>query len=82
MLKTLGYLISTLSVVLLAIVSWKATAAEPLLRGCLIGGAVASVLGMFCRWLSYEYEKKYRRAAEQRGGSDAQALGRPFGTGG
>jgi hypothetical protein len=73
-LKTLGYLISTLSVILLAIVSWKATASEPLLRGCLIAGALASVLGMFCRWLSYELEKKHRRSAERRGGSAAVAL--------
>jgi hypothetical protein len=57
-LKTIGYLISALSVILLGLVSWKATATEPLLRFGLIAGMATSVVGMFCRWLSYELEKK------------------------
>lgn len=72
-LKTSGYIISTLSVILLAVVSWKATAEDPVLRACLVGGALASVLGMFCRWLSYEFEKKRRRPATG-GGPAAHGL--------
>lgn len=58
MLKSLGYLISTLSVILLGIVSWKATESEPDLRLALIAGMLTSVLGMACRWLAYVTEKK------------------------
>lgn len=57
-IKTFGYLVSTISVVLLAIVSWPKAKESPLLLACLIGGALTSVIGMFCRWLSYEIEKR------------------------
>lgn len=57
-LKSVGYLISTISVILLGIVSWQATASEPDLRIALIAGMFASVLGMACRWLAYVTEKK------------------------
>lgn len=63
MLKTIGYLISIVSVVLLALVSWPKAKDSPLLIACLIGGALTSMIGMFCRWLSYEIE-------ERRKGSD------------
>ncbi len=58
LLKGAGYLISTVSVVLLAIVSWSSASQSPLLVACLLGGAVASIAGMFCRWLTYEIEKR------------------------
>ncbi|MGX5847087.1 hypothetical protein ACWGTO_08415 [Mesorhizobium sp. PL10] len=58
LLKGVGYLISTASVVLLAIVSWSSASQNPLLVACLLGGAVASIVGMFCRWLTYEIEKR------------------------
>ncbi|MGX5839898.1 hypothetical protein ACWGTI_04140 [Mesorhizobium sp. ArgA1] len=58
LLKGVGYLISTGSVVLLAIVSWSSASQNPLLAACLLGGAVASIVGMFCRWLTYEIEKR------------------------
>lgn len=61
MLKTFGYLISTVSVVLLAIVSWPKAKESPLLIACLIGGAVTSMIGMFCRWLSYQVEERRKR---------------------
>jgi hypothetical protein len=73
-LKTLGYVISTLSVILLGVVSWKATESDMGLRACLIAGAFASILGMFCRWLSYELEKRHSGSAERRDGSAAHAL--------
>jgi hypothetical protein len=61
--KTLGYLISTISVVLLAIVSWPKARENPVMIACLVGGAATSMIGMFCRWLSYEIEERRRGAA-------------------
>lgn len=57
-LKTIGYVISSVSVVLLGVVAWKSAEYEPLLAACLIGGMAASLLGMFLRWLSYCSDKK------------------------
>jgi hypothetical protein len=56
-LKTAGYLISTVSVMLLAVVSWKSASEQPILMACLIGGAVTSIIGMILRWTSYALEK-------------------------
>lgn len=53
MLKGLGYLISTVSVILLGIVAWEATNDDEMLRLALIGGVVSSVLGMFIRWIAH-----------------------------
>lgn len=59
MLKGVGYLISTTSVILLAIVSWSSASSKSyVLTACLVGGAVLSIIGMFCRWLTYEIEKR------------------------
>lgn len=58
LLKGVGYLISIASVVLLAIVSWSSASQSPLLVACLLGGGAASIVGMFCRWLTYEIEKR------------------------
>lgn len=66
MLKTAGYLISTLSVFLLGLVSWKATETDPDLRLYLLAGMAASVLGMFCRWLSYQSQEKPNKAGRDR----------------
>jgi hypothetical protein len=57
LLKGIGYLISTGSVILLAIVSWSSASESPVLTACLIGGAALSIVGMFCRWLTYQIEK-------------------------
>lgn len=59
-LKGAGYLISSLSVFLLAIVSWSSAQKSVLLTACLLGGAATSLVGMCCRWLSYEIEKRQR----------------------
>jgi hypothetical protein len=56
-LKGIGYLISTVSVILLAIVSWKSASQSPVLVACLFGGAAASIVGMGFRWASYAIEK-------------------------
>jgi hypothetical protein len=63
LLKTIGYLISTISVILLGIVSWPKAMQSAVLLACLVGGMVTSILGMFCRWLSYHIEKRRKSAA-------------------
>ncbi|RWD63143.1 MAG: hypothetical protein EOS36_13290 [Mesorhizobium sp.] len=71
LLKGIGYLISTVSVILLATVSWESASQSPVLIACLLGGATTSIVGMFCRWLSYEVEKRQEerqpRATPDRG---------------
>jgi hypothetical protein len=58
-IKTLGYLISTVSVILLGIVSWSG-AVRAGLTLVLILGVVASILGMGFRWYSYRLERQQR----------------------
>lgn len=58
MLKTVGYVISSLSVLLLGLPAWDGTETKPLLRLCLVLGMAASVVGMLCRWWTYQLEKK------------------------
>lgn len=65
-LKGLGYLVSTLSVILLGIVAWKSAKEEPLLFACLIAGMLASVAGMGLRWLSHRLDQKEKEALEAR----------------
>ena len=57
MIKTAGYLVSSVSVILLGAVAWKSASEKPLLLACLIGGMILSVLGMICRWISYQLEE-------------------------
>jgi hypothetical protein len=59
-LKGVGYVISTISVILLAVVSWKSASQDPMLAACLFGGAATSIAGMCCRWTSYAIEKRQR----------------------
>jgi hypothetical protein len=56
-LKSLGYLISIGSVILLGIVSAKSAKEDPFLLACLIGGMLTSIVGMALRWSSYVIEK-------------------------
>jgi hypothetical protein len=60
-LKTAGYLTSSASVFLLATVSWASAQKSLILTACLVAGAIASIVGMFCRWLTYELEKRKER---------------------
>ena len=70
-LKGLGYLVSTLSVVLLGIVAWKSASEQPLLFFCLILGMLASVAGMSLRWISHRMEQK-QKAADERAAAPAR----------
>jgi len=55
-IKTIGYLISSASVLLLGIAAWPG-ARDAGLVPVLIGGMATSALGMAFRWRSYELEK-------------------------
>jgi biotin transporter BioY len=60
-IKTAGYLISSVSVVLLGAVAWKSAAEHPLMLACLIGGMALSILGMLLRWTSYKIEEDSKK---------------------
>jgi hypothetical protein len=71
-IKPLGYLVSSVSVILLGTVSWKSASSDPVLTACLIGGMATSIVGMALRWLSYRLEKKPSVAsADRTKGSEA-----------
>jgi hypothetical protein len=55
--KGAGYLTSTVSVILLAIVALKGAEKDPLLMACLILGALTSITGMGLRWRSHRIEQ-------------------------
>jgi hypothetical protein len=59
--KGFGYLISILSVFLLAAGSFKNAVQEPLLLLCLIAGMATSIAGMILRYLSYRREQREKR---------------------
>jgi len=58
LLKGLGYLTSSVSVALLAVVSVKAASESPWLMACLLLGAATAVAGMVLRWRSHRLEQK------------------------
>lgn len=62
-LKTVGYLISTLSVGLLGAAAWPGAKDAGLLPA-LVLGMTASVAGMACRWASYETEARHPPSRE------------------
>jgi hypothetical protein len=61
-IKTVGYLISSVSVLLLGLVAWEGVKDKPLLAACLVLGMASSIAGMFCRWLSYQQKEKPPRS--------------------
>lgn len=60
MLKALGYLISTVSVVLLGVVAWKGAQDDPPMLAILIAGMALSVAGMGVRLISHLRDKTRR----------------------
>ena len=58
MFKTIGYAISSLSVVLLGIAAWDGVKDKPVLLACLIAGLVTSIVGMLMRWVSFLKDEK------------------------
>ena len=69
-LKGLGYLISTISVLLLGTVSWNSASQNPILLSCLVAGMSASVLGMLLRWLSHRREEAEKQRTRRLSGLD------------
>ena len=72
-LKGLGYLTSTLSVVLLGIVALEAAEESPVLLACLLLGMAASVAGMLLRWRSHRLEQ-HEKDRDQVAPRTAEAL--------
>ena len=69
-LKGYGYLVSIVSVFLLAVPALKSAKESPLMAACLILGMVASIIGMGIRWLADLKQKskirEVRREAEDK----------------
>ena len=76
-LKGLGYLVSTISVILLGMVAWKGAKEEPLLLACLLAGMAASVAGMGLRWLSHRLSEKEKEAIKAEAEGAQGRVGRP-----
>jgi hypothetical protein len=57
-LKGGGYLVSTVSVVLLGIPALKSAAEEPAMLVCLLAGSLLSIAGMALRWRSHRLDDK------------------------
>ena len=53
-MKGFGYIVSTLSVLLLGAAASKGASKEPLLLLCLIAGMATSIIGMWLRYYSYK----------------------------
>ena len=64
-LKTIGYVISILSVILLGTAAWQTTKGIDFLQMCLIGGMIASVLGMLLRWISHLQDQREKNKLAQ-----------------
>ena len=64
MFKTIGYVISSLSVLLLGVAAWDGAKDKPVLMACVIAGMLTSVAGMVFRWISFlKNEKASQRSA-------------------
>ena len=64
-MKSTGYLISTISVVLLGIVAWPKPADPPWKAVILIAGILASLLGLLLRYLAYQKEQAAENAVQK-----------------
>ncbi len=60
LLKTLGYFVSTISVMLLGAVAWDSLGDEPAFRTLLILGMLTSMIGMGLRWASSFQDQRER----------------------
>ena len=57
-MKGLGYLISTISVLLLGAVAWPKPDEPRWKMAALIAGMAASIIGMFCRYLAHRQKER------------------------
>ncbi len=65
-LKSIGYLVSIGSVLLLGAVCWSSAGDDAGLRAMLVLGVLSSILGMLMRWYSYEVEHRRTEAGSRR----------------
>lgn len=72
--KAHGYLISILSVFLLAFPPLKTAKGDPLVLSCIVIGAVLSILGMALRWIA---DRKTQHRIDRKENKDQGAPGRP-----
>jgi hypothetical protein len=77
-LKGNGYLISILSVFLLALSPLKSAKDDPLVLVCIAVGALLSIAGMGLRWVAdrktqHRIDRKENKSDAGRGGREAQA---------
>jgi len=63
-MKGLGYLVSTVSVLLLGLVAWPGPDEPRWKASVLVAGMAASVVGMFLRFLSHRRQERKLRHAE------------------
>ncbi|MDB5721469.1 MAG: hypothetical protein JWP15_2087 [Alphaproteobacteria bacterium] len=73
-MKGYGYLVSILSVLLLAVPSLKGAKDSPIMAACLVLGMAASIVGMGIRWVADLKQKaKVSEARSAARGSQSQA---------
>ncbi len=75
-LKSIGYLISTVSVILLGVVAWASIGDDKGLRLALVLGVLASIAGMLLRWLSYQVREKEEASSGNTGRARPGAFSR------
>jgi hypothetical protein len=71
----MGYLVSCVSVVLLAIPGLKSAKEDGVMLLCLLAGAALSMLGMFVRWLAHRRSQEKVDRAQHK--SDAALRASP-----
>ena len=57
-MKSFGYLVSIVSVFLLAMPAWENASQKPMLMLSLVAGMALSMVGMVLRWWSYRREDR------------------------
>lgn len=72
-LKGNGYLISILSVLLLALPPLKSAKGDPLVLGCIAVGALLSIAGMALRWVA---DRKTQHRIDRKENKDGAGQGR------
>jgi hypothetical protein len=73
-IKADGYLISILSVFLLAFPPLKSAKGDPIVLSCIAIGAILSILGMALRWIA---DRKTQHRIDRKENKGDEAQGRP-----
>jgi hypothetical protein len=76
-LKGHGYLVSIVSVLLLAVPAFKGAKDSPVMLACLIAGAIFSIVGMGLRWIAdRKTQKRIDEAKHENGNRGGGKLAR------